>query len=70
MNRFDFSFSLALYSIALVVLGMIIALLIRSAADGWPRARSRWAYPMLFFCIGAILLVIVVEFWGFVRAFT
>lgn len=70
MSRFDFIFSLAQYSIGLIALGLIIGVLIHSAADGWPRARSRWAYPMLFVCTGVMLLVIVVQFVSFVQALT
>ena len=68
MSRLEFGFSLFQYSLVLVAVGIIISVLMRSAAEGWPPARKWWAYPLLFVCTGTLVLTSGVQFVMFVRA--
>lgn len=69
MTRLEFAFGLFEYSVALLAIGMVMTVLLRLSAEGWPKPRKRWAYPMLFTCFGALLIVSVVSFVMLVRAF-
>ena len=70
MKPIDFGFVLFEYSLVLIVIGMVLGMLLRLSEQGWPKARKRWAYPLLFTCFGFLLLTSVIRFVEFVQAFS
>ena len=70
MTTIDFGFILFEYSLVLVVIGMVLAVILRSWEQGWPKARKRWAYPLLFTCFGFLILTSAIRFIEFVQVFS
>lgn len=69
VSKLDFGFALFEYSLVLVVIGTVITVILRSWEDGWPKAKTRWAYPLLFLCTGVLIVTNIIQFVRFVRAF-
>lgn len=69
MTKLDFGFRLFQYSLVLLAVGMIGGMLLRWSENGWPTAKSWWAYPVIIGGFTFMVLIAVIEFIVFVRAF-
>lgn len=69
MTRLDFGFQLFQYSLVLFATGIIAGMFLHWSEDGWPAAKTRWAYPLLIGAFACMVLIAIVEFVVFVRAF-
>lgn len=67
MTRSQFTYQLFLYSVLLIAVGLAGGVLLQQWDDGWPKAKTRWAYPVTI--VGFLLLILfsAVMFIGFLR---